>query len=254
MRYAVAVPGITTNIQGNLEKVLAMMRQASSSGANIVLFPEAVLTALNISDDYIKDKQLALPLNAAPIKTIVDNATRYKIWTAFGFLELVGDIIYDSALLVDKDGAIALHYRRINPDWKEIDADPIKYKEGISLPTADTPFGKTVFLICGDLFEVTFPLAVKAKPDLLLSPFARCFPPDVTEPQKQWDTAEWPDYAAQIKTVGAFTLMANYIAPKELNGGGFGGGYIVGRDGKLLKSLPLYEEGLIIYEPPGQSG
>jgi predicted amidohydrolase len=248
MRYTVAVPRITTNIQDNLDKVLAMMRQASDAGTDILLFPEAILTGLNISDDYVKDKQIALPLVSTPVQAIINNAAHCKIWTAFGFLELADDIIYDSALLIDKNGNIALHYHRINPDWKAENADPSKYGDGVNLPTVNTPWGKTAFLICGDLFETTFPLAVKAKLDLLIAPFARCFPSDVTEPQKQWDIVEWPDYSRQIKMVGAFTLMANYIAPKELNGGGFGGGFIVSRDGEILKSKPLYEEGLLIYE------
>lgn len=254
MRYAVAVPRITIDMQANLEKILAMMREASGSRADIILFTEAVLTGLNISDDYLKDKQIALPLDAAPIKAIMSHAAHFKIWTAFGFLELVNDVIYDSALLVDNNGEIALHYRRMNPDWKDKDADPRKYRDGVSLPIANTPWGKTMFLICGDLFETTFPLAVAAKPDLLLAPFARCFPPDVTEPQKEWDAVEWPDYARQIKMVGAFTLMANYIAPEDLCGGGFGGGFIADRHGELLKAQPLFQEGLIIYEQTDVSG
>ncbi len=250
MRYAIAVPRITPNIQDNLEKVLMMMQEASKTGVDILLFPEAVLTGLNVSDNYTKDRRIALPLDSTPIKAIIRNAVQCKVWTGFGFLELSGETIYDSALLVDKNGVIALHYRRMNPDWKAKDADPLKYGDGIDLPTADTPWGKTAFLICGDLFETAFPLAIKAKPDLLLAPFARCFPPNVTEPQKHWDTADWPDYVKQLKKIVAFTLMANYIAPKELNGGGFGGGFIVDRSGEILKSKPLFEEGLIIYEQP----
>jgi hypothetical protein len=42
--------------------------------------------------------------------------------------------------------------------------------------------------------------------------------------------------------------MANYIAPEKLNGGGFGGGFIAGRDGKILKEKLLFEEGIIFWD------
>lgn len=248
MRYAVAAPEITTNLNDNLDKVLSMMAQASNSGADILLFPEAGLTGLNLCDDYQTDKQLALSVNSSPIQAIVDNAAKCRMWTAFGFLELSGATIFDSALLVDENGKVVLHQRRLSPGWQAKNANPLEYGSGASLSTAVTPFGKTAILICGDLFQTPFPLAVEDKLDLLLFPFARCFRREVTEPQKQWDNVEWFYYSNQIKQIGALTLMSNYIAPRELFGGGFGGGFVVDRSGELLKGKPLFEEGLVIWE------
>jgi predicted amidohydrolase len=246
MRYAVAVPEITSNIGDNLEKILSMMHAASISGANILLFPEAVLTGLNICDDYHIDRQYACSLDSFPVRTIIDNAGKSKMWTAFGFLELSHNTIFDSVILVDDNGKIVLHQRRMSPGWKARNANPIEYGCGTSLSTCITPWGKTAILICGDLFETAFPYAVVAKLDLLLFTLARCFSPKVKEPQRQWDNIEWPRYSAQIKEIGALTLMSNYIASPELNRGGFGGGFIVDRNGIIIKAKPLFEEGLVI--------
>ena len=250
MRYAVAVPKLTFNIKDNLDKILLMMAQASKAGADILLLPETVLTELNLCDDYNIDRHLAYTIGSYPVQVVIDNAQKYKMWTAFGFLELAGDTIFDSAVLVDTKGKIALHQRRMSPGWRARNANILEYGSGTSLATTVTPWGKTAFLICGDLFETAFPLAVAAKPDLLLFPFARCFHPKVTEPQKQWDNVEWKKYSAQIQEIGAFTLMANYIADRELNGGAFGGGYIVDRNGAVIKSIKLFEEGLVIWDQP----
>jgi predicted amidohydrolase len=248
MRYAVAVPRITRNTRDNLDKILAMMREASISGADILLFPEAVLTGLNICGDYDTDKRYAYSLESFPIQAIIDNATKCKMWIAFGFLELSNNTIFDSAILVDQNGKIILQHRRMSPGWKARNANPLQYGCGTSLSTAIAPWGKTAILICGDLFETAFPHAVEAKLDLLLFPLARCFSPEVKEPQKQWNNVEWANYATQIKEIGSLTLMANYIASIELNGGGFGGGFIVDRNGEIIKAKALFEEGLIIWE------
>ena len=249
MRYAVAVPKITwNNTRANLDKILSMMDEASIKGADILLFPEAVLTGLNICDDYDIDRQQAYSLESPPIRAIIDNAKKCKMWTTFGFLELSDTTIFDSALLVDENGKIVLHQRRMSPGWRAKDAKPLEYGSGDGLSTAITPWGKTAILICGDLFETAFPQAVEAKLDLLLFPFARCFSPGVTEPQKQWDNVEWLAYSNQITQIGALTLMSNYVAPRELSGGGFGGGFIVDRNGEIIKAKALFEEGLVIWE------
>ncbi|OGO19125.1 MAG: hypothetical protein A2144_00640 [Chloroflexi bacterium RBG_16_50_9] len=211
MRYAVAVPEITSNTKDNLDKILSMMSEASISGADIVLFPETVLTGLNICDDYDIDRQLAYPLESVPVQAIIDNAAKCRMWTAFGFLELSDTTIFDSAVLVDANGKIVLHQRRMSPGWRAKNANPLQYGSGASLSTAITPWGKTAILICGDLFETAFPQAVDAKFDLLLFPFDRCFSRQVTEPQKQWNNVEWIDYSARIKQISALTLMSNYI-------------------------------------------
>ena len=245
--FAVAVPKITLDPKDNLDKVLSMMDEASKLRANILLFPETVLTGLRIDDDYEKDRRNACSLESSPIQTIIGTAAKCKMWTAFGFLELSGATMFDSALLVDENGTIVLHQRRLSSGWRAKDANPSQYGSGTSLSTAITPWGKTAILICGDLFETAFPFAAKAKLDLLLFPFSRCFPKKVTEPQKQWDEVEWVDYSTRIKRIGALALMSNYIASRELNGGGFGGGFIVDSAGQLIRAKLLFEEGLLTW-------
>ena len=247
-RFAVAVPRITSNARDNLNKVLSMMDEASVSKADLLLFPEAVLTGLNLSDHYERDRELAISIGSSQIQAIIRSAATHRLWTAFGFLELLGATIFDSALLVDAYGRIVLHQRRMSPGWRAKNASPLEYGSGAGLSTALTPWGKTAILICGDLFEVAFHLAAEAKLDLLLLPFARCFPRKVREPQRQWNDVEWPDYSVQIKQIRALALMSNYIASRDLSGGGFGGGFIVDPHGKLIKAMPLFEEGLLVWD------
>jgi len=247
-RFAVAIPTITSHVDTNLTKILSMIGDASSNGAELLLFPEAVITGLSLTDNYEYDKTLAIPLESPPVQTIVSAVVEYNIWISFGFLELAGATIFDTALLVDKSGRTVLHQRRLTPGWRAKDANLAEYGAGDALSITVTPWGKTAILICGDLFETALTQALNAKLDLLLFPYARCFSPEVKEPQRQWDRVEFPSYLDQIRQIGALTLMSNYIASADLNGGAFGGGFVIDGNGRVLVTKPLLEEGLLFWD------
>ncbi|MCL2421908.1 MAG: carbon-nitrogen hydrolase family protein [Defluviitaleaceae bacterium] len=252
MKAAIVVPQIEEyNITANLKIMLTYIDEAINANADLLLFPETVLTGLVISDDYDVDKQYAISLASEYINQIREKARRGDIWIAFGFLEIDEGILYDSALLIDSAGDIALHQRRLSPGWCATNARPEEYGYGSVYASANTPWGKVGFMICGDLFNVPH-YAADEKLDILLFPFARCFGPWVTLPyQQEWDEIEWPEYAKQIASVGAvYTLGANYIAPEEGSAfnGGFGGGFITDRAGRLLAGLPLFRAGLLLHD------
>lgn len=249
MKVAVAVPRLTAEIEHNFAKICDFIEQAGRQGVDLLLFPECVLTALNLSDDYQSDLKLAISFDSEYLFGIREAARRWGIWVALGFLEQEHGVIYDSAVLIDDKGGTSLHYRRIHPGWRLRDALAEQYGDGRELVCASTPWGRIAFLICGDLFHEPQAEAKRLQPDILLFPFARCFSKTaVAGEQQKWDEEEWPNYRARAADVGALTLMANYIAPEELFGGGFGGGFILSRDGKLLASLPLRSEGLLVQE------
>lgn len=256
MQLSIAIPNIVEyNIDANLQKVLSQLQISANSreipdSPMLVLFPETVLTGLVISDDYDTDRLYALEITSTPITQICKQAEANKIWVAFGFIELAHGALYDTALLVNDNGEIALHQRRLTKGWCNPNAPRNKYGYGTKLATTITPWGKAAFLICGDLFHVP-QIAADEKLDLLLFPYARCFG-NISQPtpQQEWDINEWPAYATQVRAAGAkITLGANYIAPEKDSpfGGGFGGGFIANKDGNLLKSVPLQTEAIVVH-------
>lgn len=203
---------------------------------------------MNNCDIYQKDLKLTIGVNSGTVKLIQEQARACNIWVGFGFLELHEGTIYDSALLIDNYGKTVLLHRRLSPGWRAQNANPAEYGCAEHLPVTTTPFGKTAFLICGDLFEFGIDHLAGHNIDLILFPFARCFDSKITNPQKEWDEVEFPEYRSQLMKIGALTLMSNYIAPQNMNGGGFGGGFGVSKNGDLLAALPLFKEGLLIYD------
>ena len=252
MRAAVSVPVVGWDREENIAAMVRHMKEASENRVDLLLFPETVITGLINGRDFSRDRDLGLRLDSNTIRLLRDKAIEFDIWLAFGLFELCEDTLYDSALLIDRQGEIALHYRRFSPGWRLPNVNPESYGLGEEYMTAETPWGKIGFLICGDLFDVPH-LAKESDLDLLLFPFARCFPDDIAtlspaEQQAYWDHQEWPQYAAKIAYIGAPALMTNYIADPDLEGGAFGGGYIVDMAANILTSLPLYQDGIIVWE------
>ena len=100
-------------------------------------------------------------------------------------------------------------------------------------------------MICGDLFDDYLTEQVKSlKVDWLLYPFARCFD-DGSHDQERCDEEEKPEYVESALKTGASCIMVNYLSSQDLgDGNSFGGAMVVGKDGRILKEVPLGKAGL----------
>lgn len=248
MRVSLCVNKVTSDREANREELFSLIRQSANAGADLVVFPEAVLTGLiNIdepSHDYGLGEEIPGPLTIEISNLVTD----LGLWFAGGIIERDGTHLYDSAVLINPKGVLVHKYRRIDPCWHSAKADPLIYREGSDVSSVNTPFGKVAFLICGDLFnKVVVEQFANLRPDLLIYPFARCFSDDVDE-QETWDRVEQATYQQQIKKIGSTTLMVNYVAEKELLGGGFGGAFVINTQGDVISSFPLRKTGFLLYD------
>ena len=114
MIASVSVPGIGWNRQENLAKMLSHMDAAASQNADLLLFPETVLTGLINTGDTTNDMGLGITIDSNEILSLSLKAAETGLWVAFGFFELENNVLFDSAMLLDSCGGIALHYRRIS--------------------------------------------------------------------------------------------------------------------------------------------
>ena len=249
MKAALLVPRITADRTANLDRPEQMTVDAATSGAELVLLPEAVLTGLINNDDPAHDLPLGQSVPGPATERLGAVAHLHSLWIGFGLIERAGDCLYDSAVLIAPDCSVALRYRRNQPQWHGIDADPAIYRQGTSIEVARTPIGNVGFLICGDLFDDALVARFRAfGPDLLLFPFARCFP-DGSADQARWDAEEMPEYARQVASVGAPTLMTNYVGDPDIEEcPSFGGAFAVSARGEVVASLPLGVEGILLVD------
>jgi N-carbamoylputrescine amidase len=250
MKVALAVPHITSDIQANREGLYDLIKQAAAVQAELVLLPEAALTGLINNGDPGHDLPLGQPIPGPFVSSLGERASRHRMWLATGLLEREKGRLYDSAVLLDPRGKIALRYRRIQPQWHGKSANPAVYREGKALSVTPTPFGRCLFLICGDLFDdQILDRACRLAPDLVLFPFARCFPNGVHD-QRRWDEEELPCYAERIAALGGQALLVNHVAEPTLLGGAFGGAWVIDQQGNVRCQRPLGQPGLLVTEIP----
>jgi predicted amidohydrolase len=218
-------------------------------GCDLVLFPEAALTGLVNNDDPAHDLPLGQTVPGPATDAIGHAARRNGQYVAFGLLEREGDGLYDAAVLLAPSGEIALHYRRIQPQWHGRGADPSVYCQGSAFPVAETALGRVAFVICGDLFDDGIVGHWRSESlDLALVPLSRSFS-DGSFDQARWDAEEEAEYAARVAALGCTALLANQLEDPTLTPWpAFGGAMVVARDGTIGARWPLATAGTLVTE------
>jgi N-carbamoylputrescine amidase len=249
MQAALVVHHVEAGREANLQRLAGLAQEAARQGADLALFAEAAVTGLVNNDDPDHDLPLGEPIPGPSTDCLAALCRDLRLWLGFGLLERDGDCLYDSAVLLDPRGAIALTYRRNQPQWHGRDADPRVYRQGSDVGKATTPFGTVAFLLCGDLFDDGIAGRLRdIRPNWLLFPFARCFG-DGSVDQRRWDTEELPEYLARVRLVGVPTLMVNYLGSASIPGdNSFGGAFAVSATGEVVASLPLGREGMLLVD------
>ncbi|MBI5580417.1 MAG: carbon-nitrogen hydrolase family protein [Deltaproteobacteria bacterium] len=173
MRIAISQ---TQSQQGHIEGSLAVMCQtadaASAQGAGLVIFPEMFLTGYNVGAAVFK---LAEPAAGPSSQKAAAIARKAGVALLYGYPERDGDTVYNSALLIDRNGRPLANYRKAHLYGGE---EKKLFVPGDRLVTAELDDLKVGFLIC---YDVEFPEAVQtlalagahliAVPTALMEPF-----------------------------------------------------------------------------------
>ena len=250
MKAALAVLEVVRDPDANLREILTTTHRAADADADLVLFGEGMLTGLVNRDDPDHDLPLGRPVPGPEAETIGRAAAEGGLFVGLGLLEREGHRLYDTALLCGPGGDILLHYRRIHPGWHGPRADARVYRQGLVLPQVDTPLGRFAFLICGDLFDDEIARdAHGLAADWILFPFWRCFEDD-TRDDVRWQMEEAEAYAERVAKIGTKTLMVNVLAPADMEGGAFGGAFVLDANGQTMERLPLGAAGMLLVDLP----
>jgi predicted amidohydrolase len=145
-------PKESKSADDNLSQFSALVAQAASEKADIVCLPEGI-TLVGTENNYMSASET---VPGPTTKYLGDVARKHNLYIVAGLLEKEGDVVYNTAVLIDRKGALAGKYRKISLPREEIDGG---VTPGNSLPVFDTDFGRIGIMICWD---VTFPETARA--------------------------------------------------------------------------------------------
>jgi predicted amidohydrolase len=131
--------------ENNLKLWCEQIDAAGKLGLDIVCLGEAI-TSVGTSATL---KDLAEPIPGPVSEGLAQTARRNKIWVVAGLSELDGDVVYNTAVLLDRRGEIAGKYRKVHlprEEWTK------GVRPGNEYPVFETDFGKVAIQICYDWF------------------------------------------------------------------------------------------------------
>jgi len=150
----------------NLQQFSTLITKAGAQKADIVCLPEAI-TMVGTKENYVSASE---PIPGPSTEFLGRVAAKHNLYIVAGLLEKEGDVVYNTAVLIDRQGKLAGKYRKVSLPREEIDGG---ITPGNSFPVFDTDFGKIGMMICWD---VTFPEAAKTLAlngaDIILMPIA----------------------------------------------------------------------------------
>jgi predicted amidohydrolase len=138
----------TAGKAANLQKAIDKVKEAARKGAQIVCLQE-LFTSLYFCDveDYDNFK-LAEAIPGPSTQFLGQCAARNKTWIVAGIYERDGKSIYNTAVLLSRDGKLAGKYRKVCLPREEIDGG---ITPGHEYPVFDTDFGRIGMMICWDI-------------------------------------------------------------------------------------------------------
>ena len=244
-----------------VERLVASIKEAAAAGAELVVFPEAIVPgypdwvwrtpAWTDADWYrcLYDQAVDIP---GPVTEVLGAAAAEAgAWVAVGVTERVpSGTLYNTLLFLDPSGAVAGIHRKLMPTGGE--RTVWGFGDGSTLDVFDTAFGQLGGLLC---WENLMPLARAAVyqqgVDIYLAP--------------TWDNS--PSWVATLQhiaregrvfVIGTNTCLHGRDVPRSLPGADAlypgsdddwlsrGNTAIVGPDGSVLAGPLLKESGMLV--------
>jgi predicted amidohydrolase len=117
---------------------------ATGHKADIVCLPEGI----TVVGTKLKYADVAEPVPGPSTESLGKVAAEHEVYVVAGVYERDGKAIYNTAVLIGRDGALAGKYRKVCLPREEIDGG---ITPGTDYPVFDTDFGRVGMMICWDV-------------------------------------------------------------------------------------------------------
>lgn len=126
----------------NIERALPFIQQAKENKCKMVVLPETI--DFGWTHPYALEHSMPIP--GAYSDVFCQQAALHQIYVCVGLTERVGNVNYNTAILIDDMGAIILKHRKLNL----LEVEFPYYEMGNKVEVVATPFGKIGINICSD--------------------------------------------------------------------------------------------------------
>ena len=149
--------------QQNLERFGSLVEEAARRKADIVCLPEGI-TVVGTGRTYA---DVAEPVPGPTTRFLGERAARLRVWIVAGIYERDEGRVYNTAVLLGRDGSLAGKYRKVCLPDEEIEGG---ITPGTDYPVFDTDFGRIGLFICWDVHfpEVAREMAARGAEVLFL--------------------------------------------------------------------------------------
>ncbi|MEQ1862255.1 MAG: carbon-nitrogen hydrolase family protein [Chthoniobacteraceae bacterium] len=232
-------------VEANLARAEARVREAAARGAQLVVLPEAL--DCGWAHPCARESAGAIPGGAA-CERLRDAARRAGVHVCAGIVERDGERLFNSAVLFSPDGEFLLLNRKIH----ELDIAHEIYARGDRLGVARTALGTIGVMICADAFapgEVISRTLAQMDAAVIVSPCAWAVPADHDNAREPYGEL-WRDcYGRVAREFGVWIAGASNVGP--ITAGAWAGrrcigcSLVVGPDGEPRATGPYGAEALV---------
>jgi len=138
-------PRNTASAQENLEQFRKHIDQAGAMDADIICLPEGI-TVVGNGQSYLDASE---PVPGPTTKYLGELAKQHQMYIVAGILEKEGPVLYNTAVLLNREGQLAGKYRKVSLPREEITGG---ITPGGEFPVFETDFGTIGMMICWDVF------------------------------------------------------------------------------------------------------
>lgn len=242
----------TWDLESNLKAAERIVRSAAASGANIILLQELFSAPYFCQDVDDKYFSLAEDVNASPtIKHFTALAKELAVVLPVSFFEKAGARYFNSLVVIDADGSIVHHYRKIHiPDAPGY-YETYYFDSGDLGPcVADTAYGRIGVGVCWDQW---FPEYARV---LALGGAEVIFYPTAigSEPaNEKWDSRDhWRNVMCGHAGANLIPVVASNRIGEEAGASGsmtfYGSAFIADHQGKIVASAERSGEKICLAE------
>ena len=248
MKQTLALAQINTklgDVDANLEKHLSYAEEATSAGADLLIFPELSLTGYALQDiastvahQPTPDDPIFAPLLEASqdldlVVGFVDEDDRHRFYIAGAYLSQ-GKVLH-------------VHHKVYLPTYALFDEGRF-FAWGDSIQAFDTPTCRAGIAICEDFWHASPPYLLWLDgADILI--FTSASPGRGLSKEPKLESARWVEHINQAyaSLFTSFTVHANRVGFED--GLHFwGGSTVYNPNGELLVKGPYHEEALVTVE------